>query len=207
MAVSAGSHHSFDPVQEVGDFGVDAIHVLLGAALPPAHHTRQEPGLPVLRHQRAAAVAFAGVLPAPPVPRAEHVLGDVELGVEAALLQRHPGQHQPLQVAGDGAGLHQAAPSGHGGLADVVQRPGEGAVPSREADGNDVEAQFDRAVQLQQGQVAVGGQGVVVRVDGDVQHSLTLLRLLWSLQVMFAWRRPAFRLNMVRRRCEFDLEE
>lgn len=84
--VSAGSRYVLDPVQEVADFGVNAVHVFSGAALPPAHHARQEPGLLVARRQRAAAVALARVLAAASPPSAEHVLGDVELRVEAALV-------------------------------------------------------------------------------------------------------------------------
>ncbi|KAG7215631.1 hypothetical protein INR49_021986 [Caranx melampygus] len=49
-----------------------------------------------------AAVALAGVLSTGPVPGTQHVPGDVELGVEATLLQGHPGQHQALQVPGGG---------------------------------------------------------------------------------------------------------
>lgn len=37
-ATSACSHYSLNPLQEVGDFSVDAVHVFLGAAFPPAHH-------------------------------------------------------------------------------------------------------------------------------------------------------------------------
>lgn len=84
--VSTSCHYVLNPAQEVADFGVNAIHVFSGAALPPAHHTRQEPGFFVALHQRAAAVALARVLAAASPPSTEHVLGDVELRVEAALV-------------------------------------------------------------------------------------------------------------------------
>ncbi|TNN33719.1 hypothetical protein EYF80_056120 [Liparis tanakae] len=123
-----------------------------GEAEDEAHHARQEPGLLVARHQRTAAVAFAGVPAAGPQPGAEHVLGDVEAGVKAAVLQRNPRQRQPLEDFGGGTEQRQAAPTGHSGLADGRQRSAEGAVPRREADGDHVGAQLDGALQLQQGQ-------------------------------------------------------
>lgn len=91
ILVLVSGHDVPDPVHKVVDSGVDAVQVFIGAPFPPAHHTRQEPCFLVARHQRAAAVAFAGVLAAALTPGAEHVPGDVELCVEAALLQGDPG--------------------------------------------------------------------------------------------------------------------
>lgn len=184
---SASGHQLLDPVKEVGDSGVDAVLVLVGAALPPAHHARQEPGLLVARHQGAATVALAGVLPSGPVPGADHVLGDVEPGVEATLLQRNPRQHQPLEEPGGGAELRQAAPTRHGGVADGCQCPDDGAVPGGKANGHHVETQLHRAVQLQQGQVAVGAGLVVTSVDQNFDNTPPLLGLLLLHPVMFTF--------------------
>lgn len=125
-----------DPVQEFADSGVDPVQVLFGAALTPAHHACQEPGFLVARDQRAATVTLAGVLPTGPQPSTEHVPGDVELGVAAALLQWDPRQLQALQEASRGARLSQKAPATHSGEADGCQGPAERAVLSWEADGD-----------------------------------------------------------------------
>lgn len=94
--VLVNGNHVWDPVQKVGHSGVDTILVFIGTSFAPAHHTRQKPGLLVACHQRPTAVTFTSVLATAPEPSAKHVLGDVELCVEAALLQGHPGQLQPL---------------------------------------------------------------------------------------------------------------
>lgn len=83
-------HVFLDPVQEVADFDVDSIHVLIGTAFSPAHHTCQEPCLPVVGHQGPPAVPRTGVLPLHPVPSTQHVLGDVEFCVEPTLLEGDP---------------------------------------------------------------------------------------------------------------------
>lgn len=89
--------------------------------------------------------------------------------------------HQALQVPGRGAKLEQAAPSGHGGLADHGQRPHEGAVLGGKADGHRVAAQLHRAVELQQGQVAVVGRVVIVVVEDNFEDAPLLLGFLTHL--------------------------
>ena len=177
--------HVLDPVQEVADFGVDAVLVFIGAALPPAYHAHQEPGFLVKRHQRTAAVTVAGVMASGPVPGAEHVPGDVKLGVEAALLERDPRQHQSLEETGDGASLRHAATTGHGGVADGCHHPHEGAVPGRKANGHHKVAQFQWGGKLHQGQVAVVAGLVVAWVEVHFDHTPILLHLLRGLTIMF----------------------
>ena len=72
---SVVGHGALDPVYEAADFGVDPVQVLLGAVLAPAHHAGQEPGLLVVGHHGAAAVALTGVSAARLQPGAEHVPG------------------------------------------------------------------------------------------------------------------------------------
>ena len=52
--------HVVDPAEELGDFGVDAGMVGLGAARPPADHAHQPPHAVILAHQRPAAVSLGG---------------------------------------------------------------------------------------------------------------------------------------------------
>lgn len=72
-------------------------------------------------------------------------------------------------------------------MTDCRQRPAEGAVLRREANGNDVESQFDGAVKLQHGQVFVGAGLVVAGVDDHFNDSPLLLSLLNNVAVVFTF--------------------
>lgn len=194
---SASGHDIVDPAQEVADSGVDAVQVFVGTPFSPAHHTRQEPGFLVARHQRSAAVTLAGVLAAGLKTGAEHVPGDVELGVEATLLQRDPRQNQPLEDSGLNTVSGQAAPTGHGGLTDGRQSSDEGAVLGGKADGNHKQAEFDGAVELQHGEVGVGAGLVVVLVNHHLDHASLLLSLLFHHEVMFTFTGSTFLIRLI----------
>lgn len=168
--ILASCHDILNPVQEVCDLRVDAVHVFLAAAFPPAHHTCKEPGFLVACHQWAPAVTLASILATTLEASTYHVLGDVEPGVEAALLHRDPRQLQTLQVSWGRAKLCQTTPTRHSRVADACQRPGEGAIAGRKADGHDVAAQFYWAVKFQQSQVAVGASHVVVFMAHNFEH-------------------------------------
>lgn len=180
-------HHVWDPVQEVAHSGVDTVLVFVGATLAPAHHTRQEPGLLVTCYQWPTAVAFAGVLATTPQPCAKHVLGDVELSVEAALLHGHPGQLQPLKDGSWWAELWQTSPTRNSGMTDGRQGSAECAVACRKANGNHIQPQLDRAMKLQQGQVFVRAGLVVSRVEQHFHHSPLLFCLLNPIAIVLTF--------------------
>lgn len=76
-AVQVPSLHCVsDPVEEVAQSGVDAVLATGGTLLPPADDPGQEPGPPVVHHERPPAVPSAGVLTGLQVTCAVHVVCD-----------------------------------------------------------------------------------------------------------------------------------
>ncbi len=86
-----------DPLQVVGDAGVNAVGPRSGAAFPPAHDAQKEGGVPVAGHQWPAAVPFTRVQLPLDVTGAEHVAGELHIAALDALLRADAGHLQAAQ--------------------------------------------------------------------------------------------------------------
>lgn len=107
-----------DPLQVVGQPGVNAIVAWSGAALPPADNPKQEHSLLVLRHQGTTAVAFTRVLSALNVSGTKHVLGENHTALLDTLLRPDSRHLQPSQDMRGGPVFTPPSPAAHSVHAD-----------------------------------------------------------------------------------------
>lgn len=103
-----------NPLQVVGDTGVDAVVARTGTAPPPADDPEQEDGLLVTCHQGTAAVALARVLIALEVAGTEHVLRQRHATLLHTLLCADAWHQQAAQHSGDGPQLTPPPPTTDG---------------------------------------------------------------------------------------------
>lgn len=174
-----------DPLQVVGQPGVDAIIARSGAALPPADDPQQEHRLLVLRHQGPAAVTFTRVLPALSVPGAEHVLSEHHAALLHTLLRPDSRHLQASQDVRGGTVFTPPPPATHSVHADGPEFAlGQWALWQAGWDG--VRGVGDGCRQAEEGDVVVGCAGHVLLMHDDLSDLDQLLRALVHLSVVFA---------------------
>lgn len=89
-----------NPADILGHLGVDSVFPFACAALPPTHDASNKVGAAVACDMWATAVALASILGDVIIARAEHVLGDTQLGGFHAHLPTHIGDCKALKDGG-----------------------------------------------------------------------------------------------------------
>lgn len=179
-------HGIFDPAQEVSQSGVNSVLSPSRAFLSPADDPGQIPGSSVVDHEGAATVSAAGVHAGVQVTCTEHVVCDHLFGGgRTRLVADHRQGHLPQEAGGATQVLSGAPTSRHAPV--VVPEKVSGQAEVRQTGGDGRGAPDDRLGQVEQGDVAVKGVSVEVRMDDDLLDLYRLLVRIWTFLIIVAY--------------------